>query len=151
MLVLNEILSNNVLMAAVLAWFLAQLLKTLIETWRYRVFSLERMWSSGGMPSSHSSTVCALAAGAACRYGLSSFEFAVSFILASVVMYDASGVRRETGKQAKLLNILLDSDFLDIPNLEAFDEKLKELVGHTPLQVFAGAVLGISIGILMNI
>ena len=65
-------------------------------------------------------------------------------------MYDASGVRRETGKQAKLLNILLDSDIFDIPSLEAFDEKLKELVGHTPVQVMPGAVLGIIIGILIN-
>lgn len=150
MIYIKELFSNNILMASVLAWFLAQLLKTFIEAWRYKSFSIERMWSSGGMPSSHSATVCALAAASACRYGLASFEFSICFIFACVVMYDASGVRRETGKQAKLLNILLDSDIFNIPSLEAFDEKLKELVGHTPLQVLAGAILGVVIGILMN-
>lgn len=150
MIHLKEIISNNILLGSVVAWFIAQLLKTFIEAWRYKSFSIERMWSSGGMPSSHSATVCALVAGAACKYGFSSFEFAVTFILASIVMYDASGVRRETGKQAKLLNILLDSDIFNIPSLEAFDEKLKELVGHTPLQVLAGAILGIIVGILIN-
>lgn len=150
MSVIEQLTSNSILMGSVIAWFIAQLLKTFIEAWRYKSFSIERMWSSGGMPSSHASTVCALATGAGMQYGFSSFEFAVGFIFASIVMYDASGVRRETGKQAKLLNILLDSDIFDIPSLEAFDEKLKELVGHTPIQVMAGAVLGIIIGILIN-
>lgn len=147
----DALASNKVLLSSVCAWFIAQFLKTFIEAWRERRFSLNKMWSSGGMPSSHSSTVCALFTAVAFEYGFSSFEFAISFIFASVVMYDASGVRRETGKQAKVLNVLLDSEIFKIPSLEEFDEKLKELVGHTPLQVFAGAILGILIGVIFNI
>ena len=94
------------------------------------------------MPSSHTSTVVALTTAAALQYGLQSPAFAVSFILASVVMYDATGVRMETGKQAVLLNkILEDNPFNWKP--EEFQMKLKEYVGHTPLQVLMGAILGI--------
>jgi len=102
------------------------------------------------MPSSHSSTVCALVTSSGLCYGISSFEFAVSFVLASVVMYDAIGVRRETGKQAKLLNLILKQDLLKLSN-EEFQETLKEFVGHTPLQVFAGAVLGIALASLVGL
>ena len=101
------------------------------------------------MPSSHSSTVCALVVSSGIRCGVSSSEFAVSFVLAAVVMYDAIGVRRETGKQAKLLNMILEQDFFKLNNRE-FQNKLKEFVGHTPLQVFAGAVLGIAIAFVIN-
>lgn len=142
------LLSNTILISAAFAWFVAQLLKVFIDMWRYKSFSLKKMFESGGMPSSHSSTVSALASSSLLVYGISSFEFAVTFILATIVMYDALGVRRETGKQAKLLNIFLDSDIFKSTDMEVFDEKLKELVGHTPIQVFMGAVLGIIIGVL---
>ena len=105
---------------------------------------------SGGMPSSHSSTVCALVVSSGLCYGVSSFEFAVSFILAAIVMYDATGVRRETGKQAKLLNMIMEQDIFKL-NMEQFQEKLKEFVGHTPLQVFAGAILGVILALLVNL
>ena len=101
------------------------------------------------MPSSHSATVCALATSSAIKYGIGGFEFAVSFIFAVVVMYDAMGVRRETGKQAKLLNMILDNNMFG-ENFEHFEEKLKEFVGHTPLQVFMGAILGIVIAFIME-
>jgi len=101
------------------------------------------------MPSSHSATVCALTTAAALEYGAGSFEFAVSFVLAMVVMYDAIGVRRETGKQAKLLNSILMENPLKL-NAEVLQEKLKEYVGHTPLQVLAGAILGIGLSLLLD-
>ena len=145
----EEILSNQVLISAVTGWTVAQVLKTIIDFALNKSFSAERMVGSGGMPSSHSATVCALTTSAAYQYGVSSFEFAICFVLSAVVMYDAIGVRQETGKQAKLLNILLEQDLLKLSNVE-FQQKLKEFVGHTPLQVFAGAVLGILIALFMN-
>ena len=137
MSVLDEILSNQVLVSAALGWLVAQLLKTLIDIWYNKSFSPDRLWGSGGMPSSHSATVCALATSSVLKYGFGGYEFAVSFILALVVMYDAMGVRRETGKQAKLLNMILENNIFE-DNFEHFEERLKEFVGHTPLQVFMG-------------
>lgn len=145
-----ELLSNTVLVSAITAWFVAQVLKTLIDMWYTKGFSIERMWGSGGMPSSHSATVCALMISTAFEYKVSSFEFAISFVLATIVMHDAMGVRRETGRQAKLLNLILDSDFMEIKGIEDFEKRLKEFVGHTPLQVFMGAVLGIIIAVIIN-
>lgn len=144
-----ELLNNQVLMSAVVGWVVAQALKTIIDCGLNKSFSPERLYGSGGMPSSHSSTVCALATAAAYRYGLGSGAFAICFVLAAVVMYDAMGVRRETGKQAKLLNLLMEQDFFKFDN-ELFQKRLKEFVGHTPLQVAAGAVLGIFIAMWME-
>lgn len=146
----QELLSNQVLISSVIGWTVAQLLKTVIDFSLNKSFSPERLVGSGGMPSSHSATVCALVTSSGFCYGISSFEFAVSFVLAAVVMYDAIGVRRETGKQAKLLNMILEQDWFKLTNQD-FQETLKEFVGHTPLQVFAGAVLGIAIAALMNL
>ena len=138
----QELLENQILVSAVAGWVVAQVLKTMIDCGLNRDFSPERLVGAGGMPSSHSSTVCALVVSSGICCGVSSPEFAVSFVLAAVVMYDAIGVRQETGKQAKLLNMILEQDFFKLNNQE-FQKKLKEFVGHTPLQVFAGAVLGI--------
>ncbi len=136
------------LIASVISWFTAQVLKTAIDAYFNKGINLERMTGSGGMPSSHSSTVVALTTAAAIQYGLDSSIFAVCFILASVVMYDAMGVRRETGKQAVILNkILVDNPFNW--SGEEFEKKLKEYVGHTPLQVLAGAVLGIIVAFVV--
>lgn len=146
----QQIGSNQVLVASAIGWIVAQVLKTLIDFSLNKSFSAERLVGSGGMPSSHSSTVCALALSTAFCYGVSSFEFAVSFVLASIVMYDAMGVRQETGKQAKLLNMIMDQNLLKLDNRE-IQERLKEFVGHTPLQVFAGAILGILIAVIVNI
>lgn len=145
----QEMLANQILISSVIGWVVAQVLKTIIDCTLNHGFSPERLVGSGGMPSSHSSTVCALVVSSGIRCGVSSSEFAVSFVLAAVVMYDAIGVRRETGKQAKLLNMILEQDFFKLNNRE-FQEKLKEFVGHTPLQVLAGAVLGIVIALLVN-
>ena len=100
-------LGNQVLVSAVVGWTVAQVLKTLIDFALNKSFNAERLVGSGGMPSSHSATVCGLTTAAALKYGAGSFEFAISFILAMVVMYDAVGVRQETGKQARLLNSIL--------------------------------------------
>lgn len=145
----EQLMKNQVLVSAVTGWVVAQLLKTIIDFMLNKSFSAERLVGSGGMPSSHSATVCALVVSSGICFGVSSFEFAVSFILAAVVMYDATGVRRETGKQAKLLNLILEQDIFQLNNHQ-FQEKLKEFVGHTPLQVFAGAILGIGIALIVN-
>ncbi len=145
----QEMLGNQILVSSVTGWVVAQLLKTIIDCSLNHGFSAERLVGSGGMPSSHSSTVCALVVSSGICCGVSSSEFAVSFVLAAVVMYDAVGVRQETGKQAKLLNMILEQDFFKLNNHE-FQKKLKEFVGHTPLQVLAGAVLGIIIAVLVD-
>lgn len=145
----NEMLSNQVLVSAVVGWTVAQVLKTIIDFALNRSFNMERLVGSGGMPSSHSATVCGLTTAAAIKYGVGSFEFAVCFVLSMVVMYDATGVRRETGKQAKLLNSILMENPLKL-NAEVLQEKLKEYVGHTPLQVIAGAILGVGLAMVVN-
>ncbi len=145
----NEMLSNQVLVSAVVGWTVAQVLKTIIDFALNRSFNMERLVGSGGMPSSHSATVCGLTTAAAIKYGVGSFEFAVCFVLSMVVMYDATGVRRETGKQAKLLNSILMENPLKL-NAEVLQEKLKEYVGHTPLQVIAGAILGVILAMAVN-
>ena len=146
----NELFSNELFISAAIAWFVAQLLKTIIHTFLTKDFSIERMYGSGGMPSSHSSTVTALATTAYLIHGAASSEFAISAILAIIVMYDARGVRRETGIQAKVLNDLIEL-LKDVHNeLMSMDDKLKEFVGHTPLQVIAGALLGIAISCIVH-
>lgn len=144
----QELYSNQVLMSAVAGWTVAQVLKTIIDVALNHSFNVERLFGSGGMPSSHSATVCALATAAGMRYGVGSFEFAVTFILAMVVMYDAIGVRQETGKQAKVLNSLLFENLLKLDAV-VLQEKLKEYVGHTPIQVVAGAILGVLLAVFM--
>lgn len=145
----TELITNSILIAAVLGWLVAQILKTVIHTFFTREFSAERLVGSGGMPSSHSATVCALAAAVCFEYGAGSFEFAISVIVAIIVMYDAMGVRRETGIQAKLLNDIIKT-FEDMGHSEltAYD-RLKEFIGHTPLQVLMGALLGILIAVIL--
>lgn len=147
----QEIAENYILISAICGWSAAQILKTLIHLLVNKKFQAERLVGSGGMPSSHSATVCALATATAFECGVSSPLFAIAVILAIIVMYDARGVRRETGKQAQVLNDLLKA-FADMgrTDLKA-DEKLKELVGHTPLQVLAGAILGICIAVGLHI
>lgn len=145
----QELTGNQVLMSAAAGWAVAQVLKTMLDVALNHSFNPERLVGSGGMPSSHSATVCALATASGIRYGVGSFEFTVSFILALVVMYDAMGVRQETGKQAKVLNSLLFENLLKLDSV-VLQDKLKEYVGHTPIQVVAGAILGILLALLMD-
>lgn len=147
----NDLISNELFISAAIAWFIAQVLKTIIHTFLTKDFDLERMYGSGGMPSSHSATVTALATSSYFAYGAASSEFAIAAILAIIVMYDARGVRRETGIQAKVLNDLIEL-LKDVHNeLMTIDEKLKEFVGHTPLQVVVGAILGFAIACIVHL
>ncbi len=146
MSVVLEILSNRFVQGAFLAWAIAQALKVVLTLIVSRKFDSSRMWGSGGMPSSHSSTTCALMMMIGFSEGFGSALFALAFAFSAIVMYDAAGVRRSTGKNAAVINRLIDK----LANDGTFDEEhLKELVGHTPLQVLAGALLGILIGTLM--
>ena len=145
----EALMGNRILLSAVTGWFVAQVLKTIIHTIFTRSFDPERLIGSGGMPSSHAATVCAMATAAGQIYGLGSFEFAVTVIIAIIVMHDAMGVRLETGKQAKLLNEIIDTMKM-LEGQVLTEEKLKEFVGHTPVQVLMGALLGILIGWLMG-
>ena len=141
----NALIHNTVFMSAVTGWFAAQVIKTVIYTCITKSFDPERLVGSGGMPSSHSATVCALATAAGMQYGGSSFEFAIAAIVAIIVMYDARGVRRETGLQAQVINEMMEF-WEKMGQPISYEEKLKEFVGHTPLQVFVGALLGIMKG-----
>ena len=128
--------------------FLWNSFKTAIDAYFNKGINWERMTGSGGMPSSHSSTVVSLAIATGISYGVDSTLFAIALIFAIVVMYDATGVRRETGKQAVILNrLLLDNPFSWTG--KEFEKKLKEYVGHSPFQVLMGAILGILIAVIM--
>lgn len=146
---IKDFFSNYVLMSAVVAWFSAQVIKVIIDLFqKERPSLLKIFFSTGGMPSSHSSSVVALCIACAIGEGLSSPYFAITLVLAGVVMIDASGVRYETGKQAQLLNKITRELFQG--NAEEFNLGLKELVGHTPFQVMMGAMLGIVVSIAMG-
>jgi hypothetical protein len=141
---------NAPLTAAVVSWFAAQLIKVMINVFKHGKLNLERFLGAGGMPSSHSAAVCALAAGLAMNEGLDSPVFALAFILAVIVMYDASGVRRAAGMHAREINKIKDaiSDIFIKKNVEENKQYLKEVLGHSPLEVFIGAIFGIGMGIL---
>jgi len=140
-LTLNELLANRVAQATFIAWAVAQILKVTIELiWR-RKLNLRLLTSAGGMPSSHSASVCALATAIAIHDSTSSSLFAISLLLAIVVMYDAAGVRRAASIQARILNQIIDELFQGHPIGET---RLRELLGHTPVEVAAGAALGIA-------
>ena len=147
---LNDVFQNTIFVSAALGWLIAQVLKTLIYLIINKRFVAERMVGGGGMPSSHSATVCALATAAGMKYGGGSFEFAISAMFAIVVMYDAMGVRRETGIQAKVLNEMMDL-LTNMGKEMSAEDRLKELVGHTPLQVLAGAILGIIVAVVADL
>ena len=135
-------ISNPFLLTAVSSWLIAQVLKTVINAVVQKKFSLERLLGDGGMPSGHSATVTSLAVMSALTYGTGSFQFAVTTVLAIVVCHDAMGVRQETGKQAVMINEIVRSfRILSEENLQ--EVKLKEFVGHTPVQVIAGVLLGV--------
>lgn len=131
-------------MTAVLAWLAAQLCKMVIEALTRRRLDWHRLLGDGGMPSGHSATVTGLAAAALLRFGAESFAFAVSAVLAIIVMHDAMGVRWQAGQHARTLNLLLRRTGESIPP----EALLEELLGHTPLQVAVGALLGAGVAVL---
>ncbi|HJC40794.1 MAG TPA: divergent PAP2 family protein [Candidatus Intestinimonas pullistercoris] len=140
----NFHLGNLILFLSVVAWAVAQILKVVVVLVQKHRLDFRNILSSGGMPSSHSAFVCACAAATGNLYGWSSALFAIAAVLAIVVMYDASHVRKAAGEQAKILNYMMEHWTEMKPEL--FGKELKELLGHTPIQVFAGAVLGVAIG-----
>ena len=146
---IKDLFTNYVLICSFAAWFAAQFFKCLRDVIKHKKFDFRIVMASGGMPSSHSATVCALVVATAKLCGANSVEFALAFILAFIVMYDAAGVRRAAGEQAKVLNRMADE--LSDGDTRYLDKDLKELIGHTPLQVVIGAVLGIIIPILIPV
>ena len=137
-----NLISNQFFVVGLSSWALAQVLKTVIHAAIYKKLEWERLFGDGGMPSGHSATVTSLAAMSALVYGFGSFEFAIAALLAIIVCHDAMGVRRETGKQAtiiiEMMELLEAMTKKDLP-----ETKLKEFVGHTPLQAMAGSIIGI--------
>ena len=144
----TPLFENRVLIAAFLAWAIAQVSKTIYELIRERKLLLGRLVSSGGMPSSHSALVTGLATATGRVLGVGSAEFAITVVLASIVMYDAAGVRRAVSLQARILNQMVDEMFKGRPIAE---KRLRELIGHTPIQVVVGGLLGIAVGWLMTL
>ncbi len=148
MKVINDIVANMPLVSAFIAWFAAQAIKFFFEIVQNKKINLSKLISSGGMPSSHSSSVCALTTAIGMQSGVISQMFAISFVFSIIVMYDAMGVRRETGKQAEIINKLI-ADILDYKP-QYFQQNLKELIGHTPFQVLCGAILGIITPVILQ-
>ncbi len=143
----TNLFENHVLIASFLAWAIAQISKTVYELIKQRRLMLGRLVSSGGMPSSHSALVTSLATATGRMLGVNSAEFAITVVLASIVMYDAAGVRRAVSLQARILNQMVDEMFQGHPIAE---KRLRELIGHTPIQVFVGGILGIGVGWLVT-
>ena len=144
----SDLFSNRILIAAFFGWLTAQFLKTIIYVLVNKTFDPERLVGDGGMPSSHSATVMALVTSTAFYFGADTFEFAIAAILALITMHDAMGVRRETGKQAKVINNMMEW-FAELKSDLPPEEKLKEFVGHSPTQVFFGALLGVVVAFVV--
>ena len=144
---MKALFENRILVASFIAWAIAQLTKTIYELIRYRELRLNRLVSAGGMPSSHSALVMGLATATGRIAGLDSAAFAISLVLAVIVMYDAAGVRRAVSIQARILNQMIDEAFQGKPFAE---KRLRELIGHTPTQVIVGGLLGIGVAFLVT-
>lgn len=143
---LNLLLENKLLAVPISAWATAQVLKFLLGFIFTRKISFERLYGAGGMPSAHSSMVCALAIISARVEGVQSSIFGIAVILAAIVMYDAMGVRYAAGEQAKVINRIVET----IDDSEQNNANLKEVLGHTPLEVLAGALLGILTAMILG-
>lgn len=141
----GDLASNAVFMSALYAWACAQVLKVFTKYFRTRSWDVRVLFDSGGMPSSHTALVVGLTTAVALQHGLSSSLFPMSLAFTLIVMYDAAGVRRHAGKQAEVLNALVEDYFQGHPVSE---QELKEVLGHTPLQVFMGATLGVATSML---
>lgn len=146
MSVLGEIVTNKYIYIPILLWFFIQLFKVMWDLIKEHKFDFKRILGAGGMPSSHSAVVCSLAVLIGKEYGFSSPIFALAMVFAVVVMYDACGVRRAAGKQAKLLNKIISTPGLTGVQVQ---ERLVEVLGHTPVQVFVGALIGFIAGAIL--
>lgn len=145
---MSDFFASSVLVTSAIAWFIAQFIKVITVLVKNKKLDFRRFIGSGGMPSSHSSFVVSLATAIGIKDGFASDIFAAAAVMALVVMYDAAGVRRAAGQQARILNKLVreweKNDFTQT------EKKLKELLGHTPVEVFAGAILGIAVALLRH-
>ena len=153
MQLIQDFFSNRVIIAALLGWLIAQVLKTILVLITTKKLDLERMFGAGGMPSSHSAMATAMTIQVGEECGLGSVSFAIALVFSLIILYDALGVRRQAGEHAKMLNRVaytLEQENLNNENnlLVKFDE-LKELLGHTPLEVLGGVVLGILISLVL--
>ena len=137
-----DLITNRFFIVSVSSWFVAQFLKTVLYALENKKWDWTRLFGDGGMPSGHSATVSSLAVMSGLTFGFDSFQFAVTAILAIIVCHDAMGVRLETGKQAVKINEILEAFELLAPD-KISEANLKEFVGHTPIQVMAGILLGI--------
>lgn len=144
--VFNQIIHNKCIVVPIILWFVVQLSKFFSELIIYKRVDFKRLVGAGGMPSSHSAIVCCLASCIGKTYGFDSGVFALALIFAFVVMYDAAGVRRAAGKQASILNKILDTPGMSTIEVQ---EKLIEALGHTPVQVFVGALIGFIVGAIV--
>ena len=144
---LTKLGQNTPLMCAGLSWLVAQIIKTCLHLLVHRKLDAGRLIGMGGFPSSHTAFVVSLCLMVGLREGVASTQFAIAFGLAAVVIYDAMGVRRETGKQGALLNRIVREVLIEGKRIT--EENLKELVGHTPFEVFGGVVLSVIMVIIM--
>ena len=142
----NKFITNKYIYVPVILWFGIQLFKLLYDLVKTKKFNFKRILGAGGMPSSHSAVVTSLATLIGKYQGVDSCIFALALIVAFIVMYDACGVRRAAGKQAALLNKLVETPGLTRMQVS---EKLVEVLGHTPIQVFVGATIGIIAGLII--
>lgn len=140
------LITNKYIYVPLILWFGIQLFKLIYDLVTTKQFNFKRIMGAGGMPSSHSAVVTSLATLIGKEVGLNSPLFAVALIFAFVVMYDACGVRRAAGKQAELLNKIVNTPGLTKVQVQ---EKLQEALGHTPVQVFVGAIIGVVAGIIL--
>ncbi len=139
-----ELGRNQIFLTVLMAWLLAQTLKVAIGVIREKRFNFRWFVGTGGMPSSHAATVSALATSIGLTFGFSSPFFAIAFFFALIIMFDAQGVRRQSGQQAEILNKMIEDIYL---NRGIKQERLIKLLGHTPVQVFIGAALGILVAL----
>lgn len=142
---ITDLLKNNIFWTSAVAWAVAQGIKIILTLLSERRFDFTRITGTGGMPSSHSSFTVALATSTGFKYGFDSGLFAIAAAFSIVVMYDAAGIRRSAGQQAVILNKIIEK--IGKEDISETGKKLKELLGHTPIQVFAGAVLGVAVAV----
>lgn len=150
--IVEGLFNNYIIKVSFVSWLTAQVLKTIINFYFTKKFSMERMVGAGGMPSSHTALVIALTISTARYCGVDSPNFAVAVILAAIVMYDAMGVRRAAGEQAKIINRMVDDWFERAhfdENIQPQVKQLKEMLGHTPIEVFGGLIVGVVVSSIM--
>ena len=146
---MKELFNNKLLWIPIITWFVVQFVKLIVEivSAKDRKINFKRVIGAGGMPSSHTACIASLATSIGMSQGFGSPLFAFAVVMCLIIMYDAQGVRRAAGKQAAVLNKIIESDGKDL-NIQ---EKLVELLGHTPLEVFVGAIVGIAFGIIFSL